>query len=160
MKKSWVWIVIVGVLAAVVIGANLILAYMAISDPSFAVEEDYYQKALKWDDKRAQDQRNTDLGWTIEFDLAERRTPDGTLELHARLTDAGGDDIPDARISVETFHNARAARIVRADLSRGEDGAYSAALPIFRPGLWEFRFQAARGDVRFTRTEVKEVGRR
>ena len=104
-------IAIVGVLAAVVIGANLILAYMAISDPSFAVEEDYYQKALKWDDKRAQDQRNTDLGWTIEFDLAKRRAPDGTLELHARLTDAGGDDIPDARITVETFHNARAARM-------------------------------------------------
>ena len=158
MKKSWVWISIVGVLATVVVGANLILAYMAISDPSFAVEEDYYQKALNWDDKRAQDLRNADLGWTIGFDLAERRAPDGTLELYARLIDAGGNQIPDARISVETFHNARAARIVRAELRRGEDGAYSAALPIFRPGLWEFRFRAVRGDDRFTHTVVKEVG--
>lgn len=158
MKKSWVWIAIVGVLVVVVIGANLILAYVAISDPSFAVEEDYYQKALRWDDKRAQDLRNTELGWTIRFDLADRRAPDGTLELHARLTDAEGNEIPDAKVTVETFHNARAARIVRADLLRGEDGEYRAALPIFRPGLWEFRFQATRGNDRFTHAVVKEVG--
>ena len=158
MNKSWFWIGIVITLAVVVVGANLILAWVAVTDPSFAVEEDYYQKAMAWDDKRAQDQRNSALGWTLEFELAQQHAPDGTLSIRVRLRDGAGDEIPDARISVETFHNARASRILRADLGRTDGGAYAAPLAIYRPGLWEFRFEARHGGERFTHTEVKEVG--
>jgi nitrogen fixation protein FixH len=157
MKQGRQWLLILGALMALVIGANLVLVYMAVSDPSFAVEEDYYGKALAWDDKRDQDRRNAELGWSLEFELAPTRSPDGTLLLTAHLHDAAGGAIPDARLSLSTFHNARAGRIVRAELQGGEGGDYTAALPLFRPGLWEFRFEAVQGERRFTYTRLQEV---
>jgi nitrogen fixation protein FixH len=157
VKKGWYWPALLGALMAVVIGANLILIVFATTDPSFAVERDYYRKALAWDDKREQDRINAELGWTLTFEVAPSRAPDGTSRLAARLLDAAGQEIADARVSLETFHNARAARILRTELVRGEDGAYSADLPLFRPGLWEFRFEARRGTDRFTYTRLEDV---
>jgi nitrogen fixation protein FixH len=157
LKKGWQWLLVVGLLGAVVIGANLILIYMAISDPSFAVEEDYYQKALAWDDKRAQDRINDELGWTLDFAFAPTRSPDGTLRLIARLVDAAGRPIPNAQVTVETFHNARAARILRATMIPGEDGTYATGLLVRRPGLWELRFEVLHEGQRFTHTKLEEV---
>jgi nitrogen fixation protein FixH len=156
-KKGWQWPWIVGGLMAVVIGANLILMYVAISDPSFAVEEDYYQKALDWDDKRAQDVTNVELGWSLELDVANTRSADGTIGLTARLIEADGKPISDAVIHLQTFHNARAAYILESDFRRDGDGRYSASLPMRRPGLWEFRFEVTRAGRRFTHTTVEEL---
>jgi len=157
VKKGWQWPLAVVLLGAVVIGANLILAYMAVSDPSFAVEQDYYQKALAWDDKREQDRVNAELGWTLDFEFAPARSPDGTLQLTARLVDTTGRPIPDAQIALETFHNARAARILRATLTPGGDGTYATGLLVRRPGLWEFRFEVLHEGQRFTHTTLEEV---
>jgi len=156
-KKGWQWPWIVGGLMALVVGANLILIYLATSDPSFAVEADYYQKALDWDDKRAQDRTNAELGWSLELDVARTRSTDGTVELTARLIDEDGQPISDATIRLQAFHNARAAHILKSDLERDGDGRYSASLPMHRPGLWEFRFEVSRAGDRFTHTTVEEL---
>jgi nitrogen fixation protein FixH len=152
------WPVAVIGLAAVVLGANFFLVYLAVSDPSFAVEPNYYQKALDWDEHRSQEKSNLDLGWKFNFNLAMERGPDGTLELRALLFDRDGLPIDNARIKVETFHNAMSAYPLEADLEATGDGAYTAALPIRRPGLWEFRFVVDRDDQRFMQTEIREVG--
>ena len=44
------------------------MVYVATSDGSFAVEPDYYQKALHWDDARSAAAENAGLGWTVELD--------------------------------------------------------------------------------------------
>jgi len=159
-KKGWQWPWIIGGLMAVVLGANLILMYVATSDPSFAVEENYYQKGLDWDDKRAQDRTNTDLGWSLQLEVAARRSADGTTGLTANLIDRDGQPISDATIHLEAFHNARAAAIQKRDLAPRGDGRYSASLLMRRPGLWEFRFEVSRGEQRFTHTVVQELFRR
>lgn len=156
-KKGWQWPWIVAGLMAVVVGANLILMYVAVSDPSFAVEEDYYQKGLDWDDKRAQDQANDSLGWSLELNVAPLRSADGTNGLTANLTDRDGRPISDAKIYLEAFHNARAALIQKRDLTRDGDGGYSTSLLMRRPGLWEFRFEVSRNEQRFTHTIVEEL---
>ena len=156
-KKGWQWPWIVGGLMAVVVGANLILMYVATSDPSFAVEKDSYRKALDWDSKRAQDRRNVELGWLLELDVARTRSADGTIRVTARLIGAEGRPITDATIHLQTFHNARAAYILEGDLIGGGDGSYSIALPMRRPGLWEFRFEVSRAGTRFTHTSVEEL---
>jgi len=156
-KKGWQWPWIVGGLMAVVVGANLILLYVATSDPSFAVEENYYQKGLDWDSKRAQDRRNAELGWSLELDVARTRSPDGTIVVTARLIDDEGRPISDASIHLETFHNARAAYILEGDLEVNGEGSYSVTLPMRRPGLWEFRFEVTRAGHRFTHTAVEEL---
>jgi nitrogen fixation protein FixH len=159
-KKGWQWPWIVGGLMAVVLGANLTLMYVATSDPSFAVEEDYYQKALDWDDKRAQDRANIDLGWSLQLAIAANRSADGTTGLTVNLVDREGRPITDAKIHLEAFHNARAASIQKRELAHEGDGRYSTSLLVRRPGLWEFRFDVSRGGQRFTRTIVEELIRR
>ena len=156
-KKGWQWPWIVGGLMAVVVGANLILMYVATSDPSFAVEKDYYRKALDWDSKRAQDRRNAELGWSLELDVARTRSADGTIWVTARLIDDEGRPITDASIHLRTFHNARAAYILDGDFQSDGGGSYSVALPMRRPGLWEFRFEVTRAGHRFTHTTVEEL---
>ena len=156
-KKGWQWPWIVGGLMAVVIGANLILIHLATSDPSFAVEEDYYQKALDWDQKRAQDRTNAQLGWMLDLDVARERSADGSVEVTVSLADREGRPIPDASIHLRAFHNARAAHIFESDLARGATGRYTASLPLRRPGQWEFRREAERAGTRFTYTTLQEL---
>ena len=116
MKQGWHWMVLVGFLMAIVLVANLILVYFATSDPSFAVEEDYYQKALDWDERRAQDAANAELGWTASFDVARTRNNDGTVQVRTLLADRTGRPVRDAAVRIEAFHNARAAHVLRARL--------------------------------------------
>ena len=132
------------------------MAYIAVNDPSFAVEKDYYKKAVNWDETQAQNGENSRLGWNVALEV---RPANEKLELVATLTDRQGQRIRDAKVEVEAFANARAARIVTAHFEGQTDGTQRAALPLSQPGLWEFRFtveargehftQIVRHDVRF-----------
>ena len=70
--------------------ASLIVVYVATSDPSHAVEENYYQKAIAWDDKRAQDRVNQDLGWSLSFEAEPPARPGEQPLLEVGLVDALG----------------------------------------------------------------------
>jgi hypothetical protein len=70
--------------------------------------------------------------------------------LSARLVDAAGAAISGASIRVAALHTARANDVVEADLERQPDGEYAVRLPVRRAGQWELRFEAVRGDDRFT----------
>jgi nitrogen fixation protein FixH len=150
MKRGWIWPVLLVGLLVLGVGANLVLLAVASGDPSFAVERDYYRKGVEWDRTLAQREVNARLGWTLACTVRA-----GKLE--ARLRDHAGAPVPDATVSVEAFHNARAEQIVTGVLTGTEDGVYRAPLPIVRPGLWELRFRAERGADVFTRSLTYEV---
>ena len=62
----------------------------------------------------------------------------------------------DASFAVEALHNARASRVLTAALEpRGPD--YAAAMPLARPGFWEFRVRVTRGPDVFTATLMRDV---
>ena len=157
MKKGslWPWI-IAGALAVHVVG-SLVVVFVATSNPSYAVEEDYYQKALHWNDKRAQDRTNEELGWSLNLTVRPAATPgeEPTLEVH--LADAGGEPLDGAVVAVETFHNARADDILRASLDAVGEGVYRTTLPMRHNGRWELRFTVDRGQDHFTHTETRHL---
>ncbi len=157
MKKGslWPWI-IAGALALHVV-ASLVVVFVATSNPSYAVEEDYYQKALHWDDKRAQDRTNEELGWILNLTVRPAATPgeEPTLEVH--LADAGGEPVDGAVVAVETFHNARAGDILRSSLDAVGEGIYRTTLPMRHNGRWEVRFTAGRGREHFTHAETRHL---
>jgi len=70
MKKGWYWPFFLVGLQASGVGANLYFMSRAISDPSFAVEPDYYAKAIAWDAHQAQARDNAELGWELKLDVA------------------------------------------------------------------------------------------
>ncbi len=153
---SWWPLIIAGALAFHVI-SSLVVVYVATSDPSYAVEDDYYQKAVAWDEKRAQDRLNQDLGWSLDFSVTPPETPGEQPALDVTLLDAGGKPLAGAVVSVEAFHNARADDIVREKLIDGGNGVYSATPQMNRNGRWEMRFTVDRDGDHFTHTEVRHL---
>ena len=145
-----------GLLLAMLSGL-LTMARIAEDDPGFAVERDYYQKASDWDGALAQQAQNEKLGWQAELTVSE--LPGGRLSLSVKLRDRAGAPIPDAHVSVEAFHNARAANRVALELSPGPTG-YAAVIPPQRAGLWEFRLSARAGSDRFTSVLRQQLGGR
>jgi nitrogen fixation protein FixH len=141
------WIIgpaLVGVITmSTMIGAAALI-YHAHADPSFAVETDYYDKAVHWDASAAQQRRSAELGWRLRIAAG---ASDG-FEL--TLTDGLGLPIDGASVAVEAFHNARSAdRITLAPKDSG-GGVYRQTADFARPGLWEFRVIARRGEDTFT----------
>lgn len=154
-KPGTIWpFVIAGALGLHVVG-SLVMVYFATSNESYAVEPDYYQKALAWNDKRAQDRHNAELGWQLEFTVEPVPVGQDPI-MHVGLTTLDGEPITDASISVETFANARRDDVLTAGLAGSESG-YQTALPMRRSGLWEFRFTVTRGDELFTYRDMRHV---
>ncbi len=137
--------------------AWLAVVYLATSNPSYAVEEDYYSKALAWDAGRAQDRVNTSLGWRVEIAVEPVSAPGRQPEVVATLVDRDGLAVESAAVSLEAFHNARAADVLHADLLPEGGGRYRAALPMRRNGLWELRLSADVGSHHFTHRELRHL---
>lgn len=157
MKPGSLWPpIIAGALAFHVI-SSLVVVYVATSDPSYAVEDDYYQKAVAWDEKRAQDRTNEDLDWSLEFKVTPPEKPGDQPTLDLTLLDADDEPLVGAAISVEAFHNARGDDIVRDVLTDVGDGVYSATPQMNRDGRWELRFTVDRGAEHFTYAESRHL---
>ena len=155
IKPGVLWpAVIAGALTLHVVG-SLAMVYFATSNESFAVEPDYYQKALAWDDKRAQDRHNVELGWKLEFTV-EPAAPGHDPKISVDLVDADGSPLNHAQVSLTAFFNARADDRLTADLM-AVDEHYETNLPMRRDGLWEFRFTVTRGEELFTHTDTRHV---
>lgn len=149
LKPSITWPLILGGLLTVHVLTMLAFVWVANSNPSYAVEEDYYQKALHWDAHQAQAAVNAALGWTVEVTV-ERDRPDGP-RLLARLVGPEG-PVSGARVDVEAFHMAHSGDPLRATLTETAPGLYTASMPMRHNGKWELRFVADRGEDHFTHT--------
>lgn len=157
MSRGWYWPWIVVVLLLLAIGANGILLLKATTDPSFAVEPDYYRKALDWNQTQAQARLNSELGWTAEVAVEPVPSVPGRVHVRTRVTDRNGLPLDGALITLEVFHNARSRDRIAASLTPQADGVYVAELPMRRDGVWEFRLRAVRGKDVFTAVLDQDV---
>jgi nitrogen fixation protein FixH len=145
---------------APLVGGLLYLVHRASSDPSFAVEDRYYAKAVSWDDKLAERRVNEALGWRVRSGVsaASKKTRDVSVQ----LVDREGVPVAGARVEVDAFAVARSSSTVHAVLSEIAPGSYLGGLDASRAGLWEFTFHATRGTDRFTtvtRSDLQEIVR-
>lgn len=153
MKPGWPWPLLIAALLALGVGVNLALMVAATGDPSFSVEPDYYTKAVRWDDRMAQEARNAGLGWRVEVDAVPEAEG---CRVAVSIVDRAGVAVADADVSLEAFHNARASTVLTAALVPTGAG-YAALLPMRRAGLWEFRIAARRGPTTFTAVLTRDV---
>lgn len=154
MKRATLWPLGVTAVLTIFVGANIALYRVAGDDPSFAVEPDYYAKAVNWDSTMAQERRNQALGWRLAPTLGP--IVDRSAVLRVSLTDSTGATIGDATVNVAALFNARANDIVHSTLARDSAG-YTARLPVQHPGEWELRFDVRRGRQHFTAISHIEV---
>ena len=152
MKRGARWPQAVTTILGITVAANIWLIRVASGDPSFAVEKDYYQRGVHWDDEMAQRARNRALGWRLAATLSPIETGRGA-DLRIALTDSVVSPIEDASVVVTAVHVARAGQPVELTLAQRAPGEYEARVPIERAGLWELRIDIHRGADRFTATE-------
>lgn len=143
-----------------------VMTALAVDDPSFALESNYYQKAVDVDQQRAQEAQNRALGWTLEVDSVDSvdATDPGAAtdagaatDLLVRLVGPAG-ALDGAVIRAEGFHNARASEVRTLEFRPDGIGRYRARLSAVRPGLWEIRFRVSRYGVVFTHVERLMLG--
>ena len=143
---SWWAFVPVAMLGAMLIGLG-VMCWIAVHDPGFSLEHDYYRKAVLYDREIEQKQHNAKLGWQFAIDTSRHGRD---VELRASLFDRDHRPITGARVELEAFYNARASDRHTLPLSEVEPGRYVVTLPAARPGLWELRLAATRDAERYT----------
>jgi nitrogen fixation protein FixH len=154
MKKGMQWPIGIALVLALTVVSNVWLAIVASSDEAFAVEPDYYRKAVHFDDEMALRAESARLGWRVEpeLHLGTSGTP-GSLSVVVR--DAAGGPVNGATVELVAMHNARASHVLRATLAASGNGRYQAPLDAQRAGEWELRLGITRGADRFaTRLRV------
>jgi hypothetical protein len=159
MRAKVIWIgIVVGLLSMSIIiyGVGIILA---VTDPSFALEPEYEQKAAQFDEIRRQEEVNDRLGWMVDLQTSPTAMP-GRVELRIEVFDKWGKPIRNAIVGVDAFFNARANDIYRRTLDEQADGTYTTTMPVRHAGLWEFRLTVDSGDERFTKTIRKSLATR
>jgi len=155
-SKGWYWPwIIVGILVAGIV-PNLVLVAVALNDPSFAVVDDYYEKARHWDEEMARRRASRALGWHVEFAVDPVEGRPGFRRVHATVRDRDGRPLQGCRIELETFHNARAAYRQKASLE-WDGRTHAATLPMRRAGIWVFRFDVTRKGEQFSETARREL---
>jgi nitrogen fixation protein FixH len=149
IRKDRIWPAIIVSVLVVDVGVGVVMMRVANDDPTFAVEPDYYHKAVAWDSTVAQAERNRSLGWQVMPSLGRVEAgKDAALTL--TLRDSAGALVHGAEVHVEAMPVAHANELMEATLPAGEAGGYTAEVPITRAGLWELRVVATRGSDRFT----------
>jgi hypothetical protein len=158
VKQGALWPWIIGGALALHVVVSLGVVFFATTDASYAVEEDYYQKAMNWDQKRAQDRTNDELGWSLAFAATPPTAPGVQPTIEVRLADIDGEPLAGATIALETFHKARSEEVIHIALVAAEEaGLYTASSAMRHNGLWELRFSVDHDGAHFTHNETRHL---
>jgi hypothetical protein len=89
-------------LPAILLGTSvlgwMVMIRAAVSDPSAAVEPDYYRKASSIDEEKAILKKSAELGWQARVESFTLR-PDQSAVLVVRLEDAEHKPLSDVEVS-------------------------------------------------------------
>ena len=154
MKRPNAWPVGITVLLVVFAAGNLMMMRVAADDPAFAIEPDYYRRAVGFDSTMEQERRSAALRWTAMTHLSRG---DGSGSVAVMLSDSAGKPVAGAKVKVDARFNARANDILKAELVERSPGTYVGPLAVGHAGEWEVRIEAVRGIDRFvasTRTQA------
>ena len=135
----------------------LVMVLLATADRSFAVEPDYYQKGLRWNEIAAQRHRNTQLGWAVSLAFGDPAGALGDREVRCTLSDREGRLLDGAEVEVIAFAHSRGSRREQMTLEPAGGGVYCGKMRFARKGRWEFRLTVRRGPETFTHTERRDV---
>jgi nitrogen fixation protein FixH len=130
------------------------MASIAVRDPGFALEKNYYERAVHWDREQADRAASSRLGYRVVLTVEPSA---GAPEIVVKVVDRQGAAIRRATVSAEAFANARAGERRSLAFTEQVDGTYRATLERPRPGLWELRLSVLDGDARFMETVRVDV---
>ena len=145
--RFWAWLP-AGLLGTMFIGLGT-LAYIAIDDPSFALEPNYYDKAVHWDKSQSEARESNLLGLKLELTAPLRIATNGTVSVQLGVKDRKDLAVAGAEVEIEAFPNAYAGRIEHVTLRETAPGVYTGELARGVLGLWELRVVIKQGALRY-----------
>ncbi|HWP03761.1 MAG TPA: FixH family protein [Gemmatimonadaceae bacterium] len=156
MKKGTIWPIAVVAVLGTCVGANLWLLRLSASDPAFAVEENYYERAVNFDRDLARRRHLEESGWHAVPSIDSVRSDSAilvslTLRRHQYAVDG-------AEVRVHAAHVARPRTPIVASLQPAGRGRYETWLRGTGRGLWDLRFDISVDTLRFSTSERFEVG--
>jgi len=158
IPKGAMWpVMVVGLLGlnVAVVSVTLVLA---TRDPSFAVEPDYYDKAVAWDETARRREASRALGWIAAVEAPAEEVAPGRREIVLTLRDAAGAPVAGAQAGAVVFHNARAADREAVTLIETEPGVYRGRTRLRMAGRWIVALEVVRGGEVFVEELSVEAG--
>lgn len=156
--RVWAWV------PALLLGSMLVglgtLARIAVDDPHFALEPNYYDKAVHWDRARAEANASQALGLTLSLAPTLYRDADGSVLVELAVADRERAPLAGAQVELEAFPNAYASRAQRVTLHEAAPGLYRGKLEHGLVGLWELRVSVTRGADHFRHDLRRDVLKR
>ncbi len=134
--------------------------WLAGSDPSVAVEPDYYRKALEWDRSDAQRRAGARLAWSVTLTHSPAAAS-STPRLNLTLRDRDNNPVEGAAVHATLFRHDRAADRSAADFSEESPGLYTAPTPpspASHATLWRAQLLIQRGLESFTTDSDFQIG--
>jgi hypothetical protein len=151
------WPLIIGGLLATHVGAMMLAVQIASGDSGHAVLPDYYDKAVGWDDRRAEERESARLGWDVSIAPGAFADEDGRRPLRFVLRDRLGEPLEGATLTARVWHHAVGDAIDLAVEPGAEPGLYVARPPMARPGRWQCELTVERAGARFVESHVVDV---
>lgn len=132
-------------------------AVVATRDRAYVVVPDYYQKAVRWDQSKAEHRASQQLGWQPAITTGDQVDPLGRRSIAIDLKDAQGNPVADAQVEVSFFHHTWADKVERATFKSDARG-HAAGTVVMRPaGFYEFNLTIAAREQKFVATLTQYV---
>ncbi len=124
----------------IVVGVNLVMAYLAVSTFSGVETDDAYRKGRDYNETLSQRRTQKALGWSLELDTIAG--VDGEVRLSVIATDSEG--LPIENMSVEaTFWRPAASGIDQVQVLMAVGGGhYAGTFTLPAAGNWQIRIEA------------------
>ncbi len=160
-RRGWLWPWVVGGFLALTVVKYIVVLSTIASDPSIAIQEDYYRRALAWDDERAARAVSDALGWQVlaaigpaEATSSADQIVPSRLEMRGRVSltvhDREGEPLAGAAMALRIFHRARAAFPADEVGTTDATGAITFEVPRGRRGLWEIEIEVTHAGEQFS----------
>lgn len=150
-RRAWRWpLIIVGLLSAHV-GAMVTAVVIATSDKSFVVLPNYYKRALRWDERKAEVAASEMLGWERTLKIADDASTGGHV-VTLQLADSTKRPLDGLTVQLTAAPERRPADVQTVQLQRDGPGTYVGVLRAVEGGAWTFDIDARRGAQRYVAT--------
>jgi len=151
------WPLIVVGLLMTHVGAMMLAVQIASSDTGHAVLPNYYDKAIRWDDRQAEARESDRLGWSVSVTPAALTDANGDRAVRILMHDRFGAPVVDAAVSARVWHHALGDAHDLLVRPTGEPGLYVATAPMARPGSWQCELIAEHAGARFVESYALDV---
>lgn len=153
------WPAFIVVLFVAGIGGTFVMMWFAQRDGGPQVIDDYYRKAIEWDQTMAEQAAGEALGWQIEVSIQPPAPGQDLPSLSLLVSDSTGTPVSGLAGVVRLLRPQLAEALFETALAELHEspGTYRQTVPINRPGLWDIQVEASRDQSRIRKTIRTEV---